>query len=126
VAKNSVGTLSGQIRIKAIKIKVMEKRTANISIPQYVAAHTLRQLEENRITCQYYGVDQFGRILMQVTYNPDQNNILKSITTEMEKDDQAINLLFDLCGLALANEIVKARTNLFLSKIPTRNGTKQK
>ncbi len=101
----------------------MEKRTAKISIPQYVAAHTLRQLEENQITCQYEGVDQSGRIIMKINYDPLQNVVLKSILAEMENDDQAITLIFDLCGLIVVSEIMKSRANNFLSKIPAKNGT---
>lgn len=102
----------------------MEKRTATISIPQCVAADTLKKMEDNKITCQYEGVDQSGRIVMKINYSSDQDGYLKKLIREMDEGDKSITLLLEICGLMFMNEIIKAKTNAFLEKTPRRNGSK--
>lgn len=102
----------------------MEKRTTTISIPQCVAVDTLKKMEENKITCQYEGVDQSARIIMKINYLSDQDGYLKKVIRDMEEGDKSITLLLEICGLMFMNEIIKAKTNAFLEKIPKRNGNK--
>ncbi|MCC7158555.1 MAG: hypothetical protein IT281_03350 [Ignavibacteria bacterium] len=102
----------------------MEKRTATISIPQCVAVDTLKKMEENKITCQYEGVDQSGRLLMKINYLSDQDGYLKKLIKEMNEGEQSMNLLLEICGAMFMNEIVKAKTAAFLEQIPKRNGNK--
>lgn len=102
----------------------MEKRTTTISIPQCVAADTLQKMEENKITCQYEGVDQSGRIVMKVNYLSDQDGYLKKLIRDMEEGERSVTLLLEISGLLFMNEIVKAKTAAFLEQIPKRNGSK--
>jgi hypothetical protein len=104
----------------------MEKRTTIISIPQCVASHTLKNLEEKNIICHYEGIDQSGRILMKINYLSDQDSFLQKVVIDMEEGEKSMNLLLEITGLMFMNEIVKTKTASFLAQKQKPNGNKQK
>jgi hypothetical protein len=102
----------------------MEKTTAIISIPQCVASHTLKRLDEKSIQCNYHGVDLSGRILMKIEYQSAQEIYLQQLIVEMKESEKSFNLLLEIGGLILMNEAVNVNT-AFLQK-QKQNGNKQK
>lgn len=103
----------------------MEKKTSIIGIPQCVASHTLKSLNENNITCQYEGVDQTGRILMKLNYLSDQDSYLHDLITDMEEDEKSFSMLLQIGGLMLLDIITQAGTPVNLQQIKKKHGIKQ-
>lgn len=103
----------------------METKTSIIGIPQCVASHTLKCLNENNITCQYEGVDQTGRILMKLNYLSDQDGFLQELITDMEEDEKSFSMLLQIGGLMLLDIISHAKTPINLQQIKKQHGSKQ-
>lgn len=126
---NHIRTLSGQIEVKTknenLKTKNMEKKTSIIGIPQCVASHTLKCLNENNISCQYEGVDQAGRLLMRLNYLSDQDGYLKELISEMEEDEKSFTTLLEIATLIFLNEISKVKAALELAQLKKKHGNKQ-
>jgi len=104
----------------------MEKRTSIIGIPQCVASHTLKCLNEKNISCQYEGVDQAGRLLMKLNYFSDQDGYLKELIADMEEDEKSFTSLLQIGALMLLNEINKAKASMELAQLKRKHGNKQK
>lgn len=104
----------------------MEKRTSIIGIPQCVASHTLKCLNENNISCQYEGVDQAGRLLMKLNYASNQDGYLQELISEMEEDEKAFTSLIQIGTLMLLNEIAKTKASIELAQLKKKHGNKQK
>jgi hypothetical protein len=104
----------------------MEKRTSIIGIPQCVASHTLKSLNDNNISCQYEGVDQAGRLLMKLNYVSNQDGYLQELISEMEEDEKAFTSLLQIGALMLLNEIGKAKASIELEQLKKKYGNKQK
>lgn len=102
----------------------MEKRTSIIGIPQCVASHTLKCLNENNISCQYEGVDQAGRLLMKLNYVSNQDGYLQELISEMEEDEKAFTSLLQIGTLMLLNEIAKAKASMELAQLKKKQGNK--
>ncbi|MBA3705505.1 MAG: hypothetical protein H0W84_06270 [Bacteroidetes bacterium] len=103
----------------------MEKRTSIIGIPQCVASHTLKCLNENNISCQYEGVDQAGRLLMKLNYLSDQDKYLQKVIADMEEDEKSFTLLLQVGTLMFLNEIANAKALMELSQLKKKHGIKQ-
>ena len=103
----------------------MEKRTSIIGIPQCVASHSLKCLNEKNITCQYEGVDQAGRILMRLNYLSDQDGYLQELINEMEEDEKQFTTLLQVGVLIFVNEIAKTKAALELAQLKRKHGSKQ-
>ncbi len=103
----------------------MEKRTSIIGIPQCVASHTLKCLNQNNISCQYEGLDQAGRLLMRLNYLSDQDGYLQELITEMEEDEKSFTSLLQIGSLIFLNEIAKVKASLELAQIIKKDGNKQ-
>lgn len=104
----------------------MKKSTSIIGIPQCVASHTLKCLNENNISCQYEGVDQAGRLLMKLNYLSDQDGYLKELIAEMEEDEKSFTSLLQIGTLMVLNEIAKEKASLELAQLKKKHGNKQK
>ncbi len=94
----------------------MEKTTAIISIPQCVASHTLKSLNDNNISCHYQGIDPSGRIVMKMDYQSSQEKFLTDLIKDMEESEKSINLLFEVGSLIIMNEVVKSRATSLLKQ----------
>ncbi len=94
----------------------MEKTTAIISIPQCVASHTLKSLNDNNIPCHYQGIDPSGRIVMKMDYQSSQEKFLTDLIKDMEESEKSINLLFEVGSLIIMNEVVKSRATSLLKQ----------
>lgn len=73
----------------------MRKRI--ISIDSAAATRVLKKLQVNGISCIYLGIDQADKILMEITYNEEQERIIQQVTEymkEIEKCLQEINSAF--------------------------------
>jgi len=103
----------------------MEKKTSIIGIPQCVASHTLKSLNEKNITCQYEGVDQTGRILMKLNYLSDQDGYLQELITDMEEDEKSFSMLLHIGGLMLLDIITQQGSPVNLNQIKKKYGNKQ-
>lgn len=76
-------------------------KTSIMSIPQCAASHTLKSLSDNNINCLYMGVDQSGRILMQITFEQSKNEFIEELTSGMQEYERAINLIIQTVNTAL-------------------------
>lgn len=104
----------------------MEKKTSIIGIPQCVASHTLKCLNENNISCQYEGVDQAGRLLMRLNYLSVQDKYLQELIADMEEDEKSCTALLQIGTLMILNEIAKAKASMELAQLKKKHGNKQK
>lgn len=68
----------------------MSKKTI-ISIPQCAATFVLKSLQENSIRCEYLGIDQAGKILMQANYEDEQEELIGDLNDYMEKSEMCLN-----------------------------------
>lgn len=66
-----------------------EIKTSMISIPPY-GADALKSLQINSIPTRYLGLDQSGRILMEIDYTSDQAELIRQITTQMQKSEELV------------------------------------
>lgn len=87
-------------------------KTTIINIPQCVASYTLKTLEENKITCQYIGIDLSGRILMEATYQSGQEKLIQKINEEMQESEKAIMLLFTIGTEILTEAVLEYKSSL--------------
>lgn len=62
-------------------------KTAIISIPQCAASHVLTSLQDNNMKCNYLGVDQGGKILMEVTYETAQEDLIGQLNKHIIKSE---------------------------------------
>lgn len=77
-----------------------------ISIPPCAASGVLKGLHKNKLCCDYMGLDQEGRILMEVTFEESHEVFMKEINEYIEECE----------GIADAftksfEELIKKRTN---------------
>jgi len=64
--------------------KTNNMSTTIISIPGAAASGVLKSLHENKISSNYMGFDQSGRILMQITYEARHNDPVREINSYIE------------------------------------------
>lgn len=69
--------------------KSAEIKTSMISIPPY-GADALKSLQANAIPTRYLGLDQSGRLLMEIDYTSDQAELIRQITTQMQKSEELV------------------------------------
>ncbi len=68
-------------------------KTTIISIPPCAASTALKSLHENNVNCKYVGIDQAGRILMELDYQETQNELIRELIINMQKTEQVVNEL---------------------------------
>lgn len=73
-----------------LKTKNMNNTTI-ISIPACASSTVLKSLHTNNVNCKYVGIDQSGRILMELTYEKKQFDLIKEIVSYMEKAEEMVN-----------------------------------
>ncbi len=71
-------------------------KTSIIAIPQCVAVYTLTRLKENNIKVQYMGIEESGRILMEVEYKSQQEKIIKELIADMNECEKSVSLLLSI------------------------------
>ena len=55
-----------------------------LSIPGNSATSVLKSLHNNSISSNYMGLDQSGRLIMEINYEPEQTNLIKEINEYMD------------------------------------------
>ncbi len=58
-------------------------KTSIISIPASTASGVVKSLHVNGIDCKYMGLDQSGRLLMEISYTDSQNQLIADLTDYM-------------------------------------------
>lgn len=82
-----------------------------ISIPGNTATSVLKSLHLNRIACNYVGLDQAGRLIMEINYEPAQEELIKDLNEYMKHSEELL-----LAITASVNEALdKQRQELFRS-----------
>lgn len=61
-----------------------------ISIPGCAASGVLKSLKTNNVDCNYMGLDQSGRIVMEVTYNSEQAVLIKELNEYMQTWEELV------------------------------------
>ena len=82
-----------------------------ISIPGNTASEVLKVLNDNNIPCVYMGLDQAGRIIMEITYEPAQASPLKKLNDYMKQYEEWSNSLADALNEALELQLLKMAKN---------------
>jgi (p)ppGpp synthase/HD superfamily hydrolase len=62
-----------------------------ISIPSCASEYVLKTLQENNIKCEYLGIDQAQKILMQISYQDEQEKLYRELNTHIEEADKLLN-----------------------------------
>lgn len=73
---------------------------ALLSIPGSSATRVLKSLHRNAIPCTYVGLDQSGRIIMEITYKSNQTHVITEINDFIETCESLL--------VELTNEVNKA------------------
>lgn len=66
-------------------------KTTIISIPSSAASEVLKSLSENNINCKYLGLDQVGKIIMELSHDATQENLIRELIQYMGKIEQLAN-----------------------------------
>jgi hypothetical protein len=82
-----------------------------ISIPGNTASEVLKVLNENNIPCVYIGLDQAGRIIMEITYEPAQAVPIKKLNDYMKQYEEWFNSLASAMNEALELQLLKTAKN---------------
>lgn len=75
---------------KCKHVKTKKMNTTIISIPPCSASTVLKTLHSNNINCQYMGIDQSGRILMEITFANENSSLIQELTTYMEESEKTL------------------------------------
>lgn len=86
------------------------KKTAIISIPDGIVSSTVKKLRENVIACNYMGIDQSGRIIMQVRYEPDKEQFIQSIHKHILETEKTISEIMQGFNQALEQLIKETKS----------------
>ena len=84
------------------------KTTTVISIPGYIASGTLTELQEKNIVCNYKGIDQSGRLLMEIEFERDLKYFMERIIQDIQEAEKNM--------AAIQKEINEALEKLFKEK----------
>lgn len=71
-------------------VKTKKMNTTIISIPPCSASTVLQTLRNNNINCQYMGIDQSGRILMEITFANENISLIQELTIYMEETEKTL------------------------------------
>lgn len=82
-----------------------------ISIPGNTASDVLKVLHDNNIPCVYMGLDQAGRIIMEITYEPAQASPLKKLNDYMKQYEEWFSALSKSMNEALELQLLKMEKN---------------
>jgi hypothetical protein len=82
-------------------------KTTIMSIPQCAATDTLKKLGEKQIACEYMGIDSSGRIVMQIAFEENLQDLINELTRSMEESEKAMIQLFKVVDIALQNAILE-------------------
>jgi uncharacterized membrane-anchored protein YjiN (DUF445 family) len=80
-------------------------KTTIISIPSCSASETLKSLHQNNIPCKYVGLDQAGRILMELKIEKNHEKLIAQLIMDIEKTEQFLSELQQVI-----NETIKKLT----------------
>lgn len=69
-------------------LKNEQSTTTIISIPPSSASGVLKTLHRDKVPTDYMGLDQSGRILMQITLYEKHGNLLKEINEHIEQCEE--------------------------------------
>lgn len=66
-------------------------KTTIISIPACASTNVLKSLHANNVQCKYVGIDQAGRILMQLHYEESKTGLISEMVSYMESIEGIVN-----------------------------------
>jgi hypothetical protein len=78
------------------KMRVLKNESATttiISIPPCAASGVLKSLHDNKVPCNYMGLDQSGRILMEINYEKQHDALIKELNTYMETSEELLQAI---------------------------------
>lgn len=75
-------------KMRVLKSTDDKSTTTIISIPGYAASGVLKSLHDNKIICDYMGLDQEGRILMEVCFDEKHNSLMKEINACIKQSEE--------------------------------------
>jgi hypothetical protein len=87
-----------------------------IGIPPCAATNTLKSLHHSNLKCEYMGLDQSGRILMQVNYVESQAVYIKELIAYVEKNEQVFLELSGVINETLNKYIAKKEEKIKKTK----------
>ncbi len=70
-------------------------KTAIISIPECATSHVLTSMQDNNMKCNYLGIDQGGKILMEVTYEITQEDLMGHLNKHIIKSEEILTELYN-------------------------------
>lgn len=79
-----------------------------ITLPACVAGAVLKSLQQNLIICQYMGLDQSGRLIMDIQFKSGQSGLIKELTEYID----ACEKIMAECSIAL-NKALEAEHKKF-------------
>lgn len=91
-------------KMHVLKSTNEKSTTTIISIPPCAASGVLKSLHTNKISCDYVGLDQSGRILMQIIYEKDHDTFIKEINDYMEKSEELLLVMNQV-----VNEVIQKK-----------------
>jgi hypothetical protein len=97
VLKRKVRTRSNKVH----QLKNEPMKTAIISIPTCAASVVLKSLHEHNVRCEYVGIDQVGRILMQVTYETVKETLIEELILYMSESEQTVSEIKEIMQAAI-------------------------
>ena len=80
-------------KMRVLKSTDDKSTTTIISIPGCAASGVLKSLHENRIPTDYMGLDQEGRMLMEVSFEKEQDALMKKINEYIKQNVEIANAI---------------------------------
>jgi hypothetical protein len=62
-----------------------------MSIPSCASDYVLKALQENKIKCEYLGIDQASKILMQITHEDEQDELCVELSNYSQETEKLLN-----------------------------------
>jgi hypothetical protein len=81
-----------------------------ISIPGGSAAEILKSLCNNNIDTNYMGIDQSGKLLMEISYQPEQDALINNMLDYMKRCEEFVAELSQVFEKALHEKGSKLNT----------------
>ena len=83
-----------------------------ISIPSCASEYVLKALQENNIKCEYLGIDQARKILMQITYQDEQEELYGELSNYTEEAENLLNEITQITITVMREGKIRKETDL--------------
>lgn len=91
-------------------------KTTIISIPTSAASDILKSIHQNNVPCKYVGLDQEGRILMELSYEQAHDKLIRELIQYIKEKEQLMNEINQSLKEAF-NQIKKEEDDKFRTMI---------